>query len=230
MKKGVQRIYAEVAETYELVNHVLTLGLDMYWRKKAAKEAAKASGTLWLDVCSGTGEMVHYLSRLADAKIKIISVDFSSSMLRKALEKRNAKNISFIEAEALRLPFPDETFDLLTISFATRNINHKREYLFSHLREFVRVLKPKGRLVNLETSQPASKLLRKLFHLYTKLVVMPVGALISGSKAGYRYLSFTIPRFCSSEEFTSLLLEAGFRKVDCQRLLFGVSAIHIAEK
>lgn len=230
MKKGVQKIYSEVARTYELINHLLTFGLDIHWRNKAAKKAAQAPGSLWLDVCSGTGEMALCLSRWADFHVKIISADFSSPMILRALQKKKAKNISFIEAEALHLPFPGETFGLLTISFATRNINHKRDFLISHLREFHRVLKPGGFFVNLDTSQPSAKFLRKLFHFYIKHVVKPVGTLVSGSKPGYRYLSFTIPRFYSVEELSSLLNEAGFRRIASQRLLFGVSAIHTAEK
>lgn len=230
MKKGVQKIYSEVADTYELVNHILTFGLDIHWRKTAAKKAAQASGSLWLDVCSGTGEMAQSLSRLADPEVRIISLDFSSSMLSRAMRKKNARNISFVEAEALRLPFPDDTFDLLTISFATRNINHKKESLIAHLREFHRVLNRGGRFINLETSQPSSRILRRLFHLYIKLTVKPIGARLSGSKSGYSYLAFTIPRFYHPEEFSSLLHQAGFQKVECHRLLFGVSAIHIARK
>jgi demethylmenaquinone methyltransferase/2-methoxy-6-polyprenyl-1,4-benzoquinol methylase len=230
MKKGVRKLYSEVARTYELINHLLTFGLDIHWRKKAAKKAAKASGTLWLDVCSGTGEMAYSLSRWADSHVKIISTDFSSPMLSRALQKKKAKNIFIIQAEALHLPFPSETFGLLAISFATRNIDHKRDFLISHLREFHRILKPEGLFVNLETSQPSSKLLRKLFHFYIRRVVKPIGTLISGSKPGYSYLSFTVPRFYSLEEFSFLLSEAGFRRIDSQRLLFGVSAIHIAEK
>jgi demethylmenaquinone methyltransferase/2-methoxy-6-polyprenyl-1,4-benzoquinol methylase len=230
MKKGVRKIYTEVVHTYEIINHIMTVGFDIYWRKKAAKKASEAGGTLWLDVCSGTGEMVQSLSRYADSNVKIISVDFSFPMLSKAVQKRRAKNIAFVESEARCLPFADDTFDLLTISFATRNIDHKRDFLISHLREFLRVLKPGGRFVNLETSQPSSPLMRKFFHFYIRRIIRPVGTLISGSKAGYSYLSFTVPRFYSPEEFSSLLREAGFRKIDSQKLLFGVSAIHTAVK
>ncbi|MFQ5888184.1 MAG: ubiquinone/menaquinone biosynthesis methyltransferase, partial [Candidatus Hydrothermarchaeales archaeon] len=198
MKKGVQKIFSEVANTYELVNHVLTFGLDIYWRKKAARQAAKADGLYWLDVCSGTGEMAQNLALRADEKVKIISVDFCYQMLIKAAERKGEAKIFFAEADAKHLPFPEETFDLVTISFATRNINPRQEFLSSHLREFHRLLKPGGRFVNLETSQPRSRLLRKLFHFYIKLTVKPIGSLLSGSKAGYSYLSYTIPRFYPS--------------------------------
>lgn len=230
MIKGVRKIYSEVADTYELVNHVLTLGLDIYWRKKAARIAASADGRTWLDVCSGTGEMAQNLSRHAEEGVKIISVDFSAPMLSKAKKKKNHADISFVEAEARRLPFPDETVDLVTISFATRNISSSQDYLTSHLREFRRVLRQGGRFVNLETSQPSSWLLRRFFRFYVNLVVKPIGTLISGSNAGYSYLSFTIPRFYPADELSTIINQAGFSKVQYIKLFFGAAAIHIAEK
>ncbi|UCC39114.1 MAG: ubiquinone/menaquinone biosynthesis methyltransferase [Candidatus Aminicenantes bacterium] len=230
MRKGVQKIFSEVYETYELTNHVLTFGFDILWRRKAAREAARAGGYYWLDVCSGTGEMAQNLSRLSDGKVKIVSVDFCYPMLAKALEKKHIPNVNFTLAEASVLPFYDETIDLITISFATRNISTREEILRDHLEEFHRVLKPGGHFVNLETSQPPSKLIRKLFHLYIKMTVKPFGSLLSGYKPGYSYLAFTIPRFYTAEEFSSLLYRAGFTRVTYKYLLFGMSAIHKAVK
>ena len=230
MSKGLQRIYSEVAGKYELVNHILTLGFDIRWRKKAAKQAKKAEGSLWLDVCSGTGEMAHRLSMEAENKVKIMAADFSFPMLTKARKKFYDRQVFFILTEANSLPFPDNVFDLVTISFATRNINPDRKTLMGNLKEFHRILKPNGRFVNLETSQPSYKILKKLFHLYVKLAVKPVGYILSGSKKGYQYLSFTIPRFFSPEELSRILHESGFKHVDYCRLLSGVAAIHTAIK
>lgn len=230
LRKGVQKIYKEVARTYELVNHVLTIGLDIRWRKKAAQIAAQKGGTLWLDVCCGTGEMAQNLSELAKEGVKIFAVDFSYPMLKKATEKRNAFNLFPVIAEAGVLPFQDESFELLTISFATRNLNPSKEILESYMEEFSRVLKPGGYFVNLETSQPTSKMIRQLFHFYVKRIVKPLGWILSGSKAGYRYLSFTIPRFYAPDEFAQILRHSGFSQVKCRRLLLGISAIHVAKK
>jgi len=230
MRKGVQRLFSEVAKTYEFVNHVLTFGMDMVWRSKAAREAIKAGGNLWLDVCSGTGEMALNLSRLSDETVRIISVDFSDSMLTRGLKSRTIPQLRWVMADAVHLPFSDDSFDLVTISFATRNININREILVAHFKEFRRVLKPEGCFINLETSQPSKKIIQKLFHVYIKLAVKPLGYIISGSKAGYAYLSHTIPRFYSAKELTSLLLESGFKKVDHRLLFLGVSAIHTAWK
>ena len=230
LRKGVQKIYTEVAKTYEMVNHVLTLGFDIRWRKKAARIAAQRGGTLWLDVCSGTGEMARYLSVLSREDVKIFAVDFSYSMLKKAMEKRAPPNLFPVIAEAGVLPFPDESFELLTISFATRNLNPRQEILESYMEEFSRILKPGGHFVNLETSQPSSKMIRKFFHFYVKMIVKPLGWILSGSKAGYRYLSFTIPRFYAPDEFAQILRHTGFSEVEYRRLLLGISAIHVAKK
>ncbi len=219
-----------MAETYELVNHVLTFGLDILWRRKAAREASKKGGSYWLDVCSGTGEMALNLSRLADESVKIVSIDFCRPMLVKGRKKRKIPNLSPVLADAARLPFRDEAFDVVTISFATRNINPNKDILTAHLREFCRILKPGGYFINLETSQPSSKKIQRLFHFYIKLAVKPLGYLISGSKAGYSYLSSTIPRFYNPEEFSSVIQESGFSRVTHQRLFFGVAAIHSAKK
>jgi demethylmenaquinone methyltransferase/2-methoxy-6-polyprenyl-1,4-benzoquinol methylase len=230
MRKGIQKIFSEAAETYELINHVLTLGFDILWRKKAAREAVKARGFLWLDVCSGTGEMAFNLSRLADEKVKIISADFCHPMIAKAREKRNIQNLSFVLAESGQLPFADRTFNLVTISFATRNIYPNKSELIAYLKEFHRVLKPGGHFVNLETSQPSVRIIQKLFHLYIKLTIKQLGFLLSGSKSAYRYLAYTIPRFFSPEEFSSILREAGFARITHRSLFLGVSAIHTAIK
>ena len=230
LRKGVQKIYTEVAKTYEMVNHVLTLGFDILWRKKAARIAARKGGTLWLDVCSGTGEMAQYLSVLSGEDVKIFAVDFSYSMLKKTMEKRASLNLIPVIAEAGVLPFPDESFELLTISFATRNLNPRKEILESYMEEFSRILKPGGHFVNLETSQPSSKMIKKFFHFYVKMIVKPLGWILSGSKAGYRYLSFTIPRFYAPDEFAQILRHSGFSEVEYQRLFLGIAAIHVARK
>ncbi len=228
--RRIQAIFSEVAERYELVNHVLTFGLDRRWRNHAARLAARIEGTLWLDVCSGTGEMAESLHRYSAGRAKIVVVDFSPAMLARVSAKSAGRDFLLTMAEAGRLPFADRTFDLVTISFATRNINTSTGALLKHLREFRRVLRPGGCFINLETSQPIHPVVRKLFHAYIKIAVRPIGTFLSGSKAGYAYLSSTVPRFYSAAELSSLLRQAGFGRVIEKPLFFGVAAIHLAFK
>lgn len=230
MRKAIEKIFSEVAPTYELTNHILTFGLDIFWRRKAAEVAALEGGKRWIDVCSGTGEMAVSLSRLAKKETTVVAADFCRSMIGKGSGKPQAQQILFTLADANKLPFADGTFDLVTISFATRNVNVNRNILIKCFREFYRILKPEGRFVNLETSQPPSRLMRKLFHLYVRLIVRPLGQIISGSRAGYLYLSQTIPRFYSAEEFVDIIRQAGFMKVNFHYMMAGIVAIHKAVK
>jgi len=228
INRRIQALFSEVADRYELINHVLTFGLDRFWRKQAARLAAKATGTLWLDVCSGTAEMAESLCRYSGGRARIVVVDFNTAMLARVSAKRESNHFLLTMAEAGRLPFADGTFDLVTISFATRNINTSVEALLNHLREFRRVLHPGGCFINLETSQPRHPIIRALFYAYIKIAIRPVGTFLSGSRAGYSYLSSTIPRFYGAPEFACLLIEAGFVNVSWKSLLFGADAIHIA--
>jgi demethylmenaquinone methyltransferase/2-methoxy-6-polyprenyl-1,4-benzoquinol methylase len=230
LSKGVLRVFSEVAHLYELVNHVLTLGLDIPWRKRAAEMAASGGGTLWLDVCGGTGEMAADLMNLAANDTRIIVSDFSIPMISRAVKKGKLSKATFSLADSQQLPFPDNTFDLIVISFATRNITPTCEKLTKFLREFHRILKPGGRFVNLETSQPSSMPIRIAFHLYTKQVVKLVGKMISGSKTGYAYLAHTISRFFNAEALSDMLYESGFSNVKYVEMTFGTVAIHRAVK
>ena len=227
---SVQSLFSEVPSTYELVNHILTLGLDIVWRKRAARIAAMAGGGQWADMCTGTGEMAIYLSRLAPKGTRIHAIDFSPPMMAAATRKPEAEHINFVASDIKTLPFPDGSFDLITMSFATRNINLSRDILIQSFAEFHRVLKPGGRFVNLETSRPSFSPVRRCFHLYVRLFVEPIGSRISGSKTAYAYLAKTIPRFYAAEELAEIMRQAGFEEVTFQQLLFGAAAIHQAMK
>lgn len=227
----LQNVFSEVPETYEKVNHVLTLNFDIRWRKKAARIAASSAGKeIWVDVCTGTGETAAYLSRLAGDDTKVIAVDFSESMMEVARKKPEAKNIEFIISDVKELPFRSNSIDVITISFATRNINLSKEILSNTFAELHRVLKPGGLFINLETSQPPIMLIRKLFHWYIKFFVKRVGARISNSEVAYSYLSKTIPRFYPAKVLSEILLQAGFKTVKHKSLLFGIAAIHQSGK
>ena len=230
MKKGVQKIYSEVAPRYDLINHLMTLGLDVLWRKKAARTASRFKPQRILDVCCGTGDMSLSISRCAGSQTRITGVDFSSAMLDLASAKRYVSPVSFVLSDVKHLPFSDGTFDLLTISFATRNIDSGPSSLIKYFQEFQRVLKPEGIFIHLETSQPRNLLLRSLFHGYVKYFVKPLGIRVSGSAPGYRYLAHTIPRFYAADELSSLLDKAGFGNVTHKSLLFDMAALHLAYK
>jgi demethylmenaquinone methyltransferase/2-methoxy-6-polyprenyl-1,4-benzoquinol methylase len=230
VSRPLQEIYVEIADGYEAANRVLTMGFDRGWRRRAARRAAAGGGTLWLDVCSGTGEMARDLSRLAPTGTRLVALDFSWPMLSRARTKAMEAPTRFALGEAAHLPFPDGLFDLITISFATRNINFSRKILSATFREFLRVLKPGGRFMNIETSQPRNSLVRGLFHLYCAIIVRRVGRRLSGSRSGYAYLAASMRNFYAAGELSAILRTVGFASVSAKRLLLGVAAIHLAHK
>lgn len=231
MTEKLREIFAGVAPTYERVNRVLTLGLDARWRRSAARLAARGGGTLWLDVCSGTGDMAREMRRRLPAGARVVALDFCAPMLGRAVARAAESGpFEFVLADVKALPFREGTFDAITMSFATRNINLSAAVLEGTFREFRRVLKPGGRFVNLETSQPPAGLVRFLFRLYVKAFVRPVGRRLSGSDPGYAYLSSTIPRFYGAEELSAILSRSGFSGVSFRRLFWGAAAVHVAVK
>lgn len=237
MIRGIQKFYSEISGSYELINSLLTLGLDSYWRKKLVKMAVESNPHpgCFLDICSGTGQTAAALSQHLPHynKFQIISADFSHHMLKKSMDRafeKSLKNICFTLTDAINLPFADNMLDIITITFATRNLAAAPGHLLKSLREFYRVLKPGGLFLNLETSQPPIKFIKRLFHLYVKLTVAPVGRKISGSKGSYAYLSNSIRSFYPAGELTELLYEAGFSTVEGENFLFGVVALHQARK
>jgi demethylmenaquinone methyltransferase/2-methoxy-6-polyprenyl-1,4-benzoquinol methylase len=230
MSQSIQKIFTEVPRTYRLLNHLLSFGQDIFWRRRAARVAATHEGTLWLDACSGTGDMATCLSQLARNGTNIVAVDFSLPMTRKAMKNPHVKRIAFTLADVGRLPFHDDCFDGIIISFATRNINLTKDNLLTCLQEFYRVLKPDGRFVNLETSHPKFAPIRWMFHLYSKAWVRPIGRLISGSDTAYTYLSHSMRNFYSPEILAEIIRQAGFCEVRFNRMLFGAAAIHTAMK
>lgn len=254
MNRAIRDMFDTLPGVYEFINHVITLGLDIGWRKKAARFASKAvageavlpahgggstreaaadspltDGTsVWVDVSTGTGELAANLGGLVGHETTVIATDFSLAMLRAAAGK-NA-GILVVCADNKALPFRSCSLGLVTISLGTRNLNTSRSALVSCFREFHRVLRPGGWFVNLETSQPDSRLIRKLFHAYARGFLRPVATAISRNRSAYSYLANTICSFYRADELADIIREAGFERVVVQRLFLGVAAIHGAEK
>lgn len=230
MRSAIQKLYTQIPSTYELINHLLTFGMDIWWRKNALKKIKNHQGLRWLDVCTGTGETAVYLSRISKNGNPVFATDFSLPMVILAKNKPESKQIRFSISEITNLPFLDNTFDLITISFATRNIDINRKLLIQSFCEIRRVLKSGGQFINLETSQPKNSIIRYFFHLYVKIFIRPIGKMISGSNVPYAYLASTIPKFYHPEELEKILMESGFGNVEYQQMLFGAAAIHSSIK
>jgi demethylmenaquinone methyltransferase / 2-methoxy-6-polyprenyl-1,4-benzoquinol methylase len=227
-------MFITVPPRYDLVNRIVTLGLDKRWRRLAAQTCLEDKPRRILDLGCGTGDLSINIARLAGRDIEITGLDYSQPMLEKARQKADKASVGklthFIHGEATRLPFPDAHFDCVGISFAFRNLTYKNPLGPPHLTEVKRVLKNGGRYVIVESSQPENRLIRALFHLYLRAFVAPVGILLSGNKGAYRYLAESARRFYSPLEVREMLLAAGFRDVNYRPLIFGAAGIHVALK
>ena len=227
-------MFMAVPPRYDLVNHIITIELDTRWRSRAARICLEKKPLRILDLGCGTGDLTIILARLAGENVNIVGLDYSPPMLalarRKAIKAGVGHRVSFIHGEATQLPFPDGQFDCVGISFAFRNLTYKNPSRLPHLSEVNRILKPGGRYVIVESSQPENPIIRALFHFYLRALVMPVGSLLSGNSGAYRYLAESAARFYSPFEIREMLLTAGFSEVIYRPLLFGASGIHIAIK
>ncbi len=234
LNKPLHGIFTEIPRRYDLVNHIITLGLDRRWRQKAARECLTSQPEKILDLCCGTGDLVIDIARLAVNNVELTGLDYSQPMLeiaaRKAEPLTKKRNISFTHGDAANLPFADGYFDCVGISFAFRNLTYNNPLAEYHVSEILRVLSPGGRCVIVESSQPKGRIIRGLFYLYLRWFVFSIGYLFSGNRGAYHYLAESAARFYTSSEVRELLLTAGFRQVSCQPLFLGVTSIYIAVK
>ena len=228
--KAIRQFFTDISTTYDWINVLMTAGLDAYWRKKAARIGARRGGSRWLDICAGTGQMTMSLARQARAETTIVALDFCMPMLRHLAASSGKAVIRRCLGDVTHLPFPDGSFDLVTVAFATRNLHTTRENLLACFREIHRVLKPGGRFMNLETSQPSSRFIRAAFHAVVELGVRAIGPLVSGSSVPYQYLASSMQTFYPPEQLGELLSEAGFRDVSWTPMTFGAVAAHLAWK
>lgn len=227
-------MFTEIPRRYDLINHIITWGLDRRWRRKAARECLASQPEKMLDLCCGTGDLVIDIARLATNNVELIGLDYSQPMLeiaaRKAELLARKRNISFIHGDVANLPFPDGYFDCVGISFAFRNLTYKNPLVRRYIAEILRVLSPGGRCVIVESSQPKKKIIRRLFHLYLRWFVFGIGYLLSRNRGAYHYLAESTVRFYTSNELKELLLTAGFCQVSFRPLFLGVASIYIAIK
>ncbi len=225
-------MFTAVPPRYDLINRIITLGMDEIWRRQAAMECLSSHPARILDVCCGTGDLALRLARMSDAQV--LALDYSQPMLdiarAKAARLPRGKPVSFIYGDVAELPFPDGDFDCAGISFAFRNLTYKNPMTGRYLAEIFRVLKPGGRFVIVESSQPASRLIRLKFRLYLRWFVYPVGYLLSGNRGAYHYLAESASHFYTPDEVQRLLRGAGFASVKYQPLFFGAAGVHVAVK
>jgi demethylmenaquinone methyltransferase/2-methoxy-6-polyprenyl-1,4-benzoquinol methylase len=229
MKPQIGEMFDRIAPTYDGLNHVLSLGIDRLWRRRAVRMAARERVSDVLDVATGTGDLAIALARKIPGA-RVVGVDISEGMLALGREKIDRRALSdrivlqMGDAEALQ--FAEGTFDCVTVAFGVRNFGD----IPAGLGEMRRVLKPGGRCLVLEFSEPTAPLFGALYRFYFHRVLPRIGRLVSRNNGAYSYLPRSVEGFPPPEEFAGMLRQAGFSDVRTKRLTLGVAYIYEAER
>ena len=222
-KTQVQSMFDGIASRYDFLNHFLSLGIDLYWRKQSVKALDLKDGHKLLDVACGTGDQGFAALKAAD--IEVTGLDFSANMLELAKKKIDKRGLSqkfeVVQGDAENLPFEDNTFDALSISYGIRNVGT----ISAALSEFYRVLKPGGRLSILEFSEPQGWFFGRLYRFYFDHILPKLAGMMS-SKSAYTYLPESVRHFPDRGDFKDLLSSEGFEEVQHRDLTFGITAIY----
>jgi len=223
-KNKVKNIFDSIAFRYDFLNHLLSFGVDHYWRRKALQLSKVGSQSVLLDVACGTGDVA--IEAYNQGVQKIVGADFSHNMLN--LFKKKSKWIigNEVQTTAEQMPFKDNSFTNITVAFGVRNFYDIKEGFNS----FHRVLKPNGKTTIIEFQIPENRIFKSLYKFYFKRILPLVGGIISKNKAAYNYLPESVEEFDEKISLVDLLKESGFKSVKKYRLTFGIVQVVIAEK
>lgn len=222
-------MFAGIAGRYDLANHLLSGGIDFYWRRVLTRKVKAFGPKDVADLATGSGDVAFKLRDRLGTGVPVTGLDFCEPMLDEAREKKNKKteyrDLVFEFGDCMQLPLDDNTVDAVTISFGVRNFEDRQK----GLKEILRTLRPGGRLYVLEFSQP-DRWFRPIYYFYLKYILPRVAAIATGDKSAYDYLAGTIENFPTKEALAEQLKRAGFGEVQATGLTFSIVAIHEAAK
>jgi demethylmenaquinone methyltransferase / 2-methoxy-6-polyprenyl-1,4-benzoquinol methylase len=227
-KEQVARMFDNISHRYDFLNHLLSMGIDKGWRRKAIKLLEPLQPKHILDVATGTGDFA--IQALSLRPEKITGIDISEGMLtvgrKKIAEKQLEQFVELRSGDSENIPFPENNFDAVTVAFGVRNF----ENLEKGLAEIYRVIRPGGMVVVLEFSRPRTFPFRQLYSFYFKFILPKIGRFISSDKAAYTYLPESVEAFPDGEDFLHRLKTVGFKNTKCKALTFGISSIYTGSK
>lgn len=227
-KEQVEKMFDNIAPRYDLLNRVLSLGIDRWWRYVAINRLKAIQPKTILDVATGTADVA--IATMSLKPEKVVGIDISEQMLALGKEKIKLRNLEHIitlqQADAENIPFEDNSFDAITVAFGVRNFEH----LEKGLSELYRVLKPSGKLVVLEFSKPKVFPIKQLFGIYFKYVLPFIGKLVSKDNQAYTYLPESVQAFPEGNVFVQILQQTGFKQTLCTPLTLGISSIYTGIK
>ena len=222
----VRSVFDSVASRYDIMNDLMSLGIHRLWKHIAVDLAGVRTGMKVLDLASGTGDLASRFAGLVGPEGEVIMSDINLAMLeegrKRMVDEGHAGNIDYMQIDAESIPFPDNSFHVVTIGFGLRNVTDKEKAL----REMHRVLKPGGRALVLEFSKPTSKPLEKLYDFYSFRALPLMGRLVANDADSYRYLAESIRMHPDQETLREMMEEAGFERCDYHNLTGGIVAVH----
>lgn len=228
-KEEVRAMFDNIAPTYDLLNHTLSMNIDRLWRRRVVRIVRKGGPRRILDVATGTGDLAIEMTRRI-AGVRVSGMDLSERMLDVARRKASAcgvdDRLAFDTGDAERIAVADNTVDAVTAAFGVRNFGD----LDAGLREFVRVLRPGGRAVILEFSRPRNPIFRSLYEFYTFRILPRIGGWISRDKRAYEYLPASVGEFPAPEEFLARMERAGLHDCRARSQSFGIAQIYVGVK
>ncbi len=222
----VAQVFNSVAGQYDLMNDLMSLGIHRLWKRFTIELSAVRPGHKVLDIAGGTGDLTAHFSSIVGERGQVVLADINDSMLTvgrdKLIDKNCISNVSFVQANAECLPFPENTFNCITIAFGLRNVTDKD----LALRSMLRVLKPSGRLLVLEFSKPKNPVVNKLYDMYSFSILPKLGRFVAQDSDSYRYLAESIRMHPDQETLAEMMKTAGFEHVKYYNLCDGIVAIH----
>lgn len=223
-KQQVEQMFDNISGKYDLLNRILSMGIDQSWRKKVVKSVQNARPETILDIATGTGDLAIAMAKATDAKIT--GFDLSAGMLevgRKKVKEESLENrIEMIQGDAENMPFEDNSFDVITVAFGVRNF----ENLGKGLDDIYRVLKPGGKFIILEFSQPEAVPMKQLYSFYSRYILPRIGKKISKDQSAYTYLPDSVKAFPHGEEMKKILKNSNFVEPFDKKLTFGIASIY----
>ncbi len=230
MSHLVHDMFHAIAGRYDLANDVLSMRMHRHWRREALSFVGVSQGDSVLDLCCGTGDLTLEAARRVGSRGQVVGLDFVQSMLdlaaRKRMKQKLDASISFIQGDALTLPFSAQSFDLVTIAFGIRNVDQVSACLL----EMRRVLRPGGRLMVLEFGTPTLPIFRSLYRFYAQYCIPLIGGLLTHNRDAYQYLPRTSAAFPYGHDFIKLLQAAEFERSYYRPLLSGIAYVYIGTK
>ncbi len=228
-KQQVANMFDKIAFRYDFLNHFLSAGIDVTWRKKAIKQLKSLHPKSVLDVAVGTGDVAILTYKILQPK-KITGIDISEGMLeigRSKVKKLGLeKEIELLNGDSESIDFPDASFDAITVAFGVRNF----ENLEKGLKEMLRVLKPGGKLVVLEFSKPKQIAFKGIYDLYMKIIAPGIGKMVAKNKDAYQYLNESVQKFPEGNEFIEILNQAGYKNTYFESLTLEICSIYCGSK